>query len=47
MWLWILLLALNVYGFIANLQHGSAFWAAISAVGIVLCLKAIIPTKKE
>lgn len=46
MFLWILLLALNVYGFIVNLQNGSAVWAAISAVGIVLCLRALIPTKQ-
>lgn len=47
MWLWILLFFLNVYGFIMNLQNGSAFWAAVSAIGIVFCLRALIPTKKE
>lgn len=47
MWLWIFLLALNMYGFIINVMNGSAFWAAISAVGVVLCLRAIIPTKQS
>lgn len=45
--IWVILLALNIYGFIVNLQSGSAVWAAISAVGIVFCLRAIIPSKQE
>jgi hypothetical protein len=47
MWLWVILLGLNIYGFITNIQSGSAIWAAISAIGIVFCLRALIPLKTE
>ena len=47
MLLWILLLFANIYGFIINIQNGSAFWAAVCAIGVVLCLKSLIPSKQE
>jgi len=46
MWLWTLLLFFNIWALIVNIQAGSAIWAGISALGIVFCLKNLIPVKQ-
>lgn len=45
--LWVVLFFVNMFAFVANLLNGNAFFAALSALGVVFCLKKLIPVKEE